>query len=170
MNTQNLVILEGRLAAEPTYSTHADGSKTVFLKMAVRDNFKSKNVPLADGTVGEGYATQFISAQGFVSATPKNAKYPNGVYTLLEKGMRLSIAGHMAGFCVKDGATDKDGNTVNRWGQCIRIDNVQILETAGEKAVRQSNQAKKAAPAATAAPVAPSGVAESYEGYEGLEM
>lgn len=121
MNTRNLIMLSGNLAADPSYATHKDGSKTVFLKLAVRDNFKS-------GAARDDYATQFVNVQGFVSNTPKNPEYPNGVYDLLEKGTPVSVNGHMVSYVVKDGTIDKYGKPCNRWGQCICIDNIQLAK------------------------------------------
>ena len=125
MNTRNLIMLSGNLTDDPKYATHKDGSKTVFLKLAVQDNFKSK-VEQADGTAKADYASQLVNVQGFVSATPKNPEYPNGVYDLLEKGMPISVNGHMVSYVIKDGAVDKYGTPCNRWEQCICIDNIQL--------------------------------------------
>ena len=165
MNTQNLVILSGKVAQLPTYATHADGSRSVFLKLAVRDNFKSKNVKLADGTIGEGFASHFITCQGFLPAVPKNPQYANGVYGMVEVGMPVAISGHMGSYVVKDGAIDKNtGKPVNRWEQCIRIDTVQLLETKEAGAVRRANQARKAANAAAAAATTPAAAQPGYAG------
>lgn len=166
-NIRNNVSLIGKVVATPNMVVHSDGSKTVFLKLAVMDNFKSKNVKRQDGTMGEGYATQFITTQGFISATPKNPKYPDGVYGLLETGMEIGITGHLASYIVPNGAKDRDGNPCNRWEQCVRIDGVQLLETKTQKAVRQAKQAEKRVAAAAAA-AAPAAAAPASAGvYEG---
>ena len=144
-NVNNFGVLRGKLVAEPNYTPHADGSKTVFLKLAVQDNFKRKNVKQADGNLGEGYATQFITVQGFVGANPKNPAYPNGVYGLLEVGMELAVEVHLESYVVPGGARDAAGNPCNRWEQCVRIDKVQLVETKEQATLRRAKQAKKLA-------------------------
>ena len=164
MNANNMTTLTGTLVADPRFIPHADGSKTVYLKIAVRDNFKSKVVDAA-GNVTLDYATQFIDAQGFVPATPKNPAYPNGIYGLCEKGEYLTLVCHMASYVVPGGAVDANGNKVNRWEQCLRIDLVQKQETKTDATLRRANQAKKAA--ANTAPVAtaPVAAAATQPGY-----
>jgi len=143
MNIKNSVVLEGNLVDDPRYTApHADGSKTVFLRIGVQDNFK-RSVKKNDGSIVKEYATQFLTLQGFVPATPKNPNFPNGVYGLLAKGQRIGISGHMESFVVPNGATDKAGNPCNRWDQTIRIDSVQLVETKAQKADREKRAAEK---------------------------
>ena len=97
-NIKNMVSLQGNVLAEPTFFDHKDGSKTVYLKLGIRDNFKSKNVKQRDGSVKDDYATQFITCQGYVPAEAKNPKYPNGVYSIIEVGMPIGVLGHMASY------------------------------------------------------------------------
>lgn len=178
MNTDNIVILSGKVAADPMFFDHNDGSASVLLKLAVRDNFKSKNaIKQPDGTFTDGNATQFITLQGYLSAKVKESQYPRGVYGMLEVGMPISVNGHMVSYVVKDGATDKtSGKKVNRWEQAVRIDGVQLKETKSEAQLRRANKAareKAQAPAAAPAAAAPAyaGVATDEFGAvpEGLD-
>lgn len=163
MNIKNTVMLQGNVLADPTFFDHKDGSKTVYLKLGVRDNFKSKNVKQRDGSVRDDYATNFITVQGYIPAKAKNPNFPLGVYGLIEVGMPIGVIGHLASYVVEGGATNKAGEKVNRWEQCVRIDQVQLLETKDAAAVRRNRQAK-----ATGTPAASAAPAPSYGSDEGV--
>ena len=73
MNSKNFGIAEGRLSRDPVIRVNKDGSRKVWVNLAVRDDFVSR-----DGNVG----CQFIDFEVFV----RKDAVGNGIYDHLKKG------------------------------------------------------------------------------------
>lgn len=134
-NVRNQGTAIGRLTKDIAAFKNADGSRKMMVTLAVQNNYKDS----------EGKTTsEFISLEGFV---PKDKE--DGVYALMHEGDLVGI-----GYSVKtNNYTDKDGNP--QYGQVLRINDIELLET---KATTDARAAKKAAgdvPAGVAEAAAP---------------
>lgn len=131
-NVRNQGIATGRLTKAIAAFKNSDGSRKMMVTLAVPNNYKD----------AEGKQTsEFIQLEGYVPADKED-----GVYALMHEGDLVSI-----GYSVKtNNYTDKDGQAV--YGQVLRINSVELLET---KAVTDARAAKKASGEV------PAGVAEA---------
>ena len=109
MNIRNAGIAQGRLVKDPVLFENSDGSKKVFVTLALRDNFKN-----AEGE----YASQFIQFEGWVSAEAKG----NGVYDFMKKGDMVALQYTV----ISNQWTDK--NDVKHYEQNLRIQSVDLME------------------------------------------
>ena len=129
LNMSNFGMCEGRVTKKPVMMDNKDGSKKVFVTLAVQDNF-------ASGTDKER-KTQFINLEGFV---PKDRK--SSVYEKLEVGDKVAIQ-----YRVETPSYEKGGQKVYR--TVLVIENVQFKESMAEKTARQARHAANAAAADT---------------------
>lgn len=106
LNLANFGIVQGNLAKDPKVFENADGSKKVYLTVAARNNFPSK-----DGSTG----TQFIDLQAFI---PKGGNM--GPLEYLKKGSHTTLA-----YTVVRDSYEKDGETV--YNQYLRVYNNEIV-------------------------------------------
>lgn len=133
LNMSNYGIVEGRLTKAPVVMDNKDGSKKVFVTVAVQDNF-------ASGAEKER-KTQFVNLEGFV---PKDRK--TSVYDKLEVGDKIAVQ-----YRIETPSYEKDGQRVYR--TVLTIESVQFKESIAEKTARQARHA--AADAGDAAADAP---------------
>lgn len=127
MNLNNFGIGEGRVTKKPVAMDNKDGSKKVFVTVAVQDNF-------ASGADKER-KTQFINFEGFV---PKDKK--SSVYDKLEVGDKIAVQ-----YRIDTPSYEKDGEKVYR--TVLVIENIQFKESMAEKTARQARHAANAAAA-----------------------
>lgn len=127
LNMSNFGMCEGRITKKPVMMDNKDGSKKVFVTLAVQDNF-------ASGTDKER-KTQFINLEGFV---PKDRK--SSVYEKLEVGDKVAIQ-----YRVETPSYEKDGEKIYK--TALVIENVQFKESMAEKTARQARHAADAAAA-----------------------
>ena len=131
-NVSNHGVVEGRLTRDPKFFVNPDGSKKVFLNVAVKRDYRNKN--------GE-VESDFPELVGFVRKGAPN----NGVYDRLSARDRVGImySLHTSKY------QGRDGNIVYK--QECRIDKVALRETIAEaERHRQMSLAEKAAAAAPA--------------------
>ena len=127
LNMSNFGMCEGRITKKPVMMANKDGSKKVFVTLAVQDNF-------ASGSDKER-KTQFINLEGFV---PKDRKA--SVYEKLEVGDKVAIQ-----YRVETPSYEKDGQTIYK--TALVIENIQFKESMAEKTARQARHAADAAAA-----------------------
>ena len=127
LNMSNFGMCEGRITKKPVMMANKDGSKKVFVTLAVQDNF-------ASGSDKE-IKTQFINLEGFV---PKDRKA--SVYEKLEVGDKVAIQ-----YRVETPSYEKDGQTIYK--TALVIENIQFKESMAEKTARQARHAADAAAA-----------------------
>ena len=127
MNLSNYGIGEGRVTKAPVIMKNKDGSKKVFVTLAVQDNFASGK--------DKERKTQFLNLEGFV---PKDRQ--SSVYEKLEVGDKVAIQ-----YRVETPSYEKDGEKVYR--TVLVIENVQFKESMAEKTARQARHAANAAAA-----------------------
>ena len=127
LNLSNYGIGEGRITKKPVMMDNKDGSKKVFVTLAVQDNFTSGS--------DKERKTQFINLEGFV---PKDRK--SSVYEKLEVGDKVAIQ-----YRVETPSYEKDGQTIYK--TALVIENIQFKESMAEKTARQARHAADAAAA-----------------------
>ena len=127
MNLNNYGICEGRITKKPVAMDNKDGSKKVFVTLAVQDNFASGK--------DKERKTQFLNLEGFV---PKD-RQPS-VYEKLEVGDKVAIQ-----YRVETPSYEKDGQTIYK--TALVIENIQFKESMAEKTARQARHAADAAAA-----------------------
>lgn len=127
LNMSNYGIGEGRITKKPVMMDNKDGSKKVFVTLAVQDNFTSGS--------DKERKTQFINLEGFV---PKDRKA--SVYEKLEVGDKVAIQ-----YRVETPSYEKDGQTIYK--TALVIENIQFKESMAEKTARQARHAADAAAA-----------------------
>lgn len=127
LNLSNYGIGEGRITKKPVIMDNKDGSKKVFVTLAVQDNFTSGS--------DKERKTQFINLEGFV---PKDRKA--SVYEKLEVGDKVAIQ-----YRVETPSYEKDGQTIYK--TALVIENIQFKESMAEKTARQARHAADAAAA-----------------------
>ena len=127
LNMSNFGICEGRITKKPVAMDNKDGSKKVFVTLAVQDNF-------ASGADKER-KTQFLNLEGFV---PKDRKA--SVYEKLEVGDKVAIQ-----YRVETPSYEKDGEKIYK--TALVIENIQFKESMAEKTARQARHAADAAAA-----------------------
>ena len=128
INHSNVGIMSGRLTQDVTVFNNKDGSRKVFVKLAVARNYKAK-----DGTT----PTDFIQAEGFVQAGQKG----NGPYDYMHKGDKVSIE-----YELRSSEFEKNGEKV--YAQAPFIRSVQLQES---KRVTDARMAARAAGTTAAA-------------------
>ena len=127
MNLNNFGIGEGRVTKKPVAMDNKDGSKKVFVTVAIQDNF-------ASGADKEK-KTQFVNFEGFV---PKDRK--SSVYDKLEVGDKIAVQ-----YRIETPSYEKDGEKVYK--TALVIENIQFKESMAEKTARQARHAADAAAA-----------------------
>ena len=128
MNLSNYGICEGRITKKPVAMDNKDGSKKVFVTLAVQDNFASGK--------DKERKTQFLNLEGFV---PKDRQ--SSVYEKLEVGDKVAIQ-----YRVETPSYEKDGQTIYKTA-VLTIENIQFKESMAEKTARQARHAANAAAA-----------------------
>ena len=123
MNMNNYGVAEGRVSKEVKILPNKDGSKKVFLTLAVQDNFQSGP--------NKERATQFVNLEGFV---PKDRT--KSVFDNIAVGDKIAIQ-----YRVETPSYTKDGETVYR--TALVIENVQFKESKAAKDARQAAKAAK---------------------------
>lgn len=119
INMDNFGMAHGRLTSNPTYFDNKDGSKNVFVTVAVANNYKT----------GKERKSQFIRLKGFIPAKGKD----NGVYDYMHEGDLVSIS-----FEVRtNNYEDKAGNKI--YSQDLAITGVQLKETKKNQEARAKN-------------------------------
>ena len=127
LNLSNYGICEGRITKKPVAMDNKDGSKKVFVTLAVQDNFASGK--------DKERKTQFLNLEGFV---PKDRQ--SSVYEKLEVGDKVAIQ-----YRVETPSYEKDGQTIYK--TALVIENIQFKESMAEKTARQARHAADAAAA-----------------------
>lgn len=127
MNLSNYGMCEGRVTKKPVAMDNKDGSKKVFVTLAVQDNFASGK--------DKEKKTQFLNLEGFV---PKDRQ--SSVYEKLEVGDKVAIQ-----YRVETPSYEKDGQTIYK--TALVIENIQFKESMAEKTARQARHAADAAAA-----------------------
>ena len=127
MNLSNYGMCEGRVTKKPVAMDNKDGSKKVFVTLAVQDNFASGK--------DKERKTQFLNLEGFV---PKDRQ--SSVYEKLEVGDKVAIQ-----YRVETPSYEKDGQTIYK--TALVIENTQFKESMAEKTARQARHAADAAAA-----------------------
>ena len=127
MNLSNYGICEGRITKKPVAMDNKDGSKKVFVTLAVQDNFASGK--------DKERKTQFLNLEGFV---PKDRQ--SSVYEKLGVGDKVAIQ-----YRVETPSYEKDGQTIYK--TALVIENIQFKESMAEKTARQARHAADAAAA-----------------------
>ncbi len=127
LNLSNYGICEGRITKKPVAMDNKDGSKKVFVTLAVQDNFASGK--------DKERKTQFLNLEGFV---PKDRQ--SSVYEKMEVGDKVAIQ-----YRVETPSYEKDGQTIYK--TALVIENIQFKESMAEKTARQARHAADAAAA-----------------------
>ena len=127
LNLSNYGICEGRITKKPVAMDNKDGSKKVFVTLAVQDNFASGK--------DKERKTQFLNLEGFV---PKDRQ--SSVYEKLGVGDKVAIQ-----YRVETPSYEKDGQTIYK--TALVIENIQFKESMAEKTARQARHAADAAAA-----------------------
>ena len=127
MNLSNYGMCEGRVTKKPVAMDNKDGSKKVFVTLAVQDNFASGK--------DKERKTQFLNLEGFV---PKDRQ--SSVYEKLEVGDKVAIQ-----YRVETPSYEKDGQTIYK--TALVIENIQFKESMAEKTARQARHAADTAAA-----------------------
>ena len=127
LNMSNFGMCEGRITKKPVAMDNKDGSKKVFVTLAVQDNFASGK--------DKERKTQFLNLEGFV---PKDRQ--SSVYEKLEVGDKVAIQ-----YRVETPSYEKDGQTIYK--TALVIENIQFKESMAEKTARQARHAADAAAA-----------------------
>ena len=127
MNLSNYGMCEGRVTKKPVAMDNKDGSKKVFVTLAVQDNFASGK--------DKERKTQFLNLEGFV---PKDRQ--SSVYEKLDVGDKVAIQ-----YRVETPSYEKDGQTIYK--TALVIENIQFKESMAEKTARQARHAADAAAA-----------------------
>ena len=127
LNLSNYGICEGRITKKPVAMDNKDGSKKVFVTLAVQDNFASGK--------DKERKTQFLNLEGFV---PKDRQ--SSVYEKLGVGDKVAIQ-----YRVETPSYEKDGQTIYK--TALVIENIQFKESIAEKTARQARHAADAAAA-----------------------
>lgn len=127
--------ITGRLAAKPAIFANSDGSRKVAMTVYAR-----RNQPNAKGE----FISDALNVEAFLPAAQVNKSLANGkdgnaIYSWLNKGDLLTIAGHFEASTY----TDKSGQKV--YAQVLRVDNLATLEA---KSVRDNRAAQAQAPQA----------------------
>lgn len=125
VNPMNNGTVIGNLTKNPKVLENKDGSKTVYVTVAARDNFKSG----AD----KSYGTQFVQLKGFIRKDAEGL----GVYGIMEKGAPWAFV-----YSVRTNSF-ADANGEMRYTQELTVESAQALEskTAAE-ARRERNAAR----------------------------
>lgn len=126
INMSNNYEGEGRAVENPIFRENKDGSKKVYLKLAIQRNFKN-----AEGKRD----TDFIPFEGFIKAGAGN-----GVYDLIHKGDLIRISAEL-----RSDSFEKDGVTQYRIVQ--RINGIELKES---KSITDARLAKAEVAEATA--------------------
>ena len=108
MNMSNHYEAEGRCISDPEIRENKDGSKKVYVKLAIARNFKN-----ADGKKD----SDFIPFEGFVQADKEI-----GVYGLMHKGDLVRISAEL-----RSDTFEKDGAT--QYGIVQRINAIELKES-----------------------------------------
>ena len=127
LNLSNYGICEGRITKKPVAMDNKDGSKKVFVTLAVQDNFASGK--------DKERKTQFLNLEGFV---PKDRQ--SSVYEKMDVGDKVAIQ-----YRVETPSYEKDGQTIYK--TALVIENIQFKESMAEKTARQARHAADAAAA-----------------------
>lgn len=93
INPHNFGIIEGRLVNDIAVFDNRDGSKTILLNVAVKDNLPDRN--------GERH-TQFVTLKAYYRSEKDDSRL--GPYDYMKKGDRMSFS-----YTVKTSRYDKDG-------------------------------------------------------------
>lgn len=125
LNMSNFGMCEGRITKKPVAMDNKDGSKKVFVTLAVQDNFTSGK--------DKERKTQFLNLEGFV---PKDRQ--SSVYEKLDVGDKVAIQ-----YRVETPSYEKDGQTIYK--TALVIENIQFKESIAEKTARQARHAANAA-------------------------
>ena len=133
MNALNHGTATGRISKPLAIFANKDGSRSVFVTLAVTNNWKDK-------ATGE-YKAQFVTFKAFVAAS----KTDLGVYANLEKGDKISISYSLR----QNNFMQTDGTM--KYDQYCHIEGVQFMESLSEKADRKARAANKAANATATA-------------------
>lgn len=124
-NHDNFGFISGRLVKDPLIRDNANGSKTVLITVAAKNNYKDSN--------GD-YTTEFVQLKGFVR---EGAEL--GAYGFMKKGAPWSFM-----YSVKtNNYTDKDG--VAHYGQELRVESAQVKETKNQAEAREAKAQAAAA-------------------------
>lgn len=107
MNMKNLVNLTGRVARDPHTIENKDGSRTVFMTLAVEREYKSK-----DGT----RPVDFVAVQKYV---PAGTDYK--AFDYVNQGDLIQVGAH-----VESADYEKDGNKV--YEQKLVVDQINFLQ------------------------------------------
>lgn len=124
MNARNNGVATGRCVRDAKILSNKDGSRKVFITIAVPCNYKGK-----DGKV----PSDFISFEGFI---PVN-KATNGVYDYMKKGDLVSI-----GYTIRSQKFESNGETQYR--QYCSIESVELVATNRANAAAQQTNAQAA--------------------------
>ena len=120
MNTNNMVILRGRLCADPAVFANANGSSKVRFSLACENNYKN-----ADGTRG----SQIIPVEAYTQ------DYATSPFTRIHKGDKISVSASLR----MNNYTDKTGKAV--YSTVVFVESIQFEES---KTVTQARAAKNA--------------------------
>lgn len=125
INPLNNGTVIGNLTKAPKVLENRDGSKTVYVTVAARDNFKSG----AD----KSYGTQFVQLKGFVRKDKDL-----GVYGIMEKGAPWAFV-----YSVRTNSF-ADANGEMHYTQELTVESAQALES---KTAAEARRERNAAPA-----------------------
>lgn len=126
INPLNNATVIGNLTRNPKVIENKDGSKTVYVTVAARDNFESG----PDKT----YGTQFVQLKGFIRKDAKNL----GVYGIMEKGALWAFM-----YSVRTNSF-ADANGKMRYTQDLTIESAQTLESKAAAEARRKRNAARA--------------------------
>ena len=133
MNISNHGTAIGYVAQSPIVNVNKDGSKKIFLVIAVKDNFKDSK-----GEKG----TQFINLEAFMKKTEANG---NGVYDYIYKGSKVGVAYRVESNSYQDAKTKQQ---VYRQALCITdVELMDVKEVAEKLKARATAEAKAEAKA-----------------------
>lgn len=125
-NNGNLV---GRLAKDPVVNHNSDGSKKLYLTIAVQDDYKSGP--------NKEYATQFIDAEHFVPL--KLVQAGGGILPTLRQGMLVAVSTRMK----SDSYTDKKTGE-KKYRQYVDVVSLNKLSSKAEDEAREAAKAARA--------------------------
>lgn len=134
-NQNNFGVLNGRLTKDVKAFENKDGSRKVFVTIAVDNNYAG-----ADGKRG----SQFINTEAFVPASVQGL----GVFEHIHEGDLVGVLYHL-----ESDQYTKDGQTV--YAQKVVIDSVDFKEPRNVTQARLAQRTAKAAEAASAPVAAP---------------
>lgn len=111
INPLNNGTVIGNLTKDPKVLENADGSKTVYVTVAVRDNFKSGE--------SKEFKTQFVQLKGFVRKDATGM----GAYGIMEKGAPWAFVYSVRTNSYADAAGEM------HYTQELNIESSQVLES-----------------------------------------